>query len=120
VAAASSQNAHTPSLPRKALVSGRLLRDEEILSGVEDLQIRLAVDSDGDGVADRVVDPGTPLSMDERVLAVRFWVLLRSEEPETGYQDPASYAYAGRPSRNFTDGRRRLLVTGSEVVANAL
>lgn len=120
VSAASSRDAQTPSLRRKTLVGGRRLRDEEILTGVEDLQIRLAVDSNLDGAAERVVDPTTPLSADERVLAVRFWVLLRSEEPEAGYQDPRTYAYANRGPGNFADGRRRLLVTGSEVVANAL
>ncbi len=120
VAAASSRDTQTPSLRRKTLVGGRLLRDEEILAGVEDLQIRLAVDSDRDGVAERVVDPTTPPSADEQVLAVRFWVLLRSEAPEAGYQDPRTYAYADRRPRNFTDGRRRLLAMGSEVVANAL
>ena len=120
VAAASSRDPQVPSLRRKTLVGGRLLRDEEILADVEDLQIRLAVDSNLDGAADRVVDPTTPLTADEQVLAVRFWVLLRSEMPETGYKDPKTYAYANRGPRNFADGRRRLLLAGSEVVANAL
>lgn len=120
VAAASSHDSQAPSLRRKTLAGGRLLRDEEILPGVEDLQIRLAVDSNLDGAADRVTDPAMPLSADERVVAVRFWMLLRSEAPETGYKDPNTYAYANRRPRNFADGRRRLLVTGSEVLANAL
>jgi len=120
VAAASSRDPQIPSLRRKTLVGGKILRDEEILTDVEDLQIRLAVDADLDGLADRVVDPATPLGADERVVAVRFWMLLRSEAPEAGYKDPKTYAYANRPPRNFNDGRRRLLVAGSEVVANAL
>ncbi|MCY4254703.1 MAG: PilW family protein [Gammaproteobacteria bacterium] len=120
VAAGSSRSSQVPSLRRKTLIGGRLLRDEEILTDIEDLQIRLAVDSNLDGAADRVVDPAVPLSADERVVAVRFWLLLRSEAPETGYKDPRAYAYANRPPRIFDDGRRRLLVAGSEVVANAL
>ena len=115
VSARSSHDSGTPSLRRKTLISGKLLRDEEILSGVEDLQVRLAVDTDGDGLADRVMDPGSP----EPVVAVRFWVLLRSDATEPGYQDSRDYAYADRAARRFSDARRRLLVSGSEVVANA-
>ena len=119
VSAASRWESAAPSLRRKTLGRGRLIRDEEILAGVEDLQIRLALDSDGDGMADREADAAPPPGTGERVVAVRFWLLLRSDEPETGYRDPRTYAYAGRPARNFDDGRRRLLVAGSEVVANA-
>ena len=114
VSARSSHDSGTPSLRRKTLISGKLLRDEEILSGVEDLQVRLGVDTDGDGLADRVMDPGSP----GRVVAVRFWVLLRSDTIEPGYQDARNYAYADRAARRFSDARRRLLVSGSEVVAN--
>ncbi len=117
VSARSSQDAGTPSLRRKTLVRGGTLRDEEILSGVEDLQIRLALDTDRDGFADRVVDgSATP---DARVVAVRFWLLLRSDTLEPGYQDARTYAYADRAPGRFGDFRRRLLVSGSEVVANA-
>ena len=61
------------------------------------------------------MDPGAP----GRVVAVRFWVLLRSDATEPGYQDSRDYAYADRAARHFSDARRRLLVSGSEVVANA-
>ncbi len=117
VSARSSRDAETPSLRRKTLVRGRTLRDEEILSGVEDLQVRLALDTDRDGLADRVVDPGE--SGDAPVVAVRFWVLLRSDTQEAGYRDTRSYTYADQAARRFSDSRRRLLVSGSEVVANA-
>ena len=119
VSGASSRDSRIPSLRRKTLGSGGLIRDEEILPGVEDLQVRLALDSDLDGLADRVADPSEPRRPGEQVLAVRFWLLLRNEAPETGYQDPRTYAYANRPPAKFTDGRRRLLVAASEVVANA-
>lgn len=119
VSARSSHDPGEPSLRRKTLVRGGLLRDEEILSGVEDFQVRLALDTDGDGTADRVVDPATPASSGARVLAVRFWLLLRHDSPETGYVDGRTYAYANRAARSFDDARRRLLVSASEVVANA-
>ena len=119
VSTRSSHDAGEPSLRRKTLVRGGSLRDEEILSGVEDFQVRLALDTDGDGVADRVADPAVSAPADARVVAVRFWLLLRHDSPETGHVDARTYAYANRPARSFTDARRRLLVAGSEVVANA-
>lgn len=119
VSARSSHDPEEPSLRRKTLVRDGLLRDEEILSGVEDFQVRLALDTNRDGAADRVVDAQAPAPSGARVLAVRFWLLLRHDSPETGYVDGRTYAYAGRAARSFDDGRRRLLVTASEVVANA-
>lgn len=119
VSARSSHDPDEPSLRRKTLVRRGLLRDEEILSGVEDFQVRLALDTDRDGVADRVVDPVAPAPSGARVLAVRFWLLLRHDSPETGYVDAQTYAYADRAARSFDDSRRRLLVAASEVAANA-
>lgn len=117
VSARSRDAPEKPSLRRKTLVRGKLLRDEEILSGVEDLQVRLALDTDRDGLADRVVDGGAPPNA--RVVAVRFWLLLRSDTLEPGYRDARIYTYADRAALSYSDSRRRLLVKGSEVVANA-
>ena len=119
VAAESSHSSGEPSLRRKTLVRGGLLRDEEVLSGVEDFQVRLVIDANADGVADRVVDPVLPPAGDARVVAVRYWLLLRHEVAETGYVDTRTYAYADRGPRSFNDARRRLLVAGSERIANA-
>lgn len=119
VAARSSHDSGEPSLRRKTLVRGGLLRDEEILSGVEDFQVRLALDTDSDGDADRVVDPARLAPSGARVVAVRFWLLLRHDAPETGHVDGRTYTYADRAARSFDDARRRLLVSASEVVANA-
>ncbi|MCY3815321.1 MAG: PilW family protein, partial [Gammaproteobacteria bacterium] len=119
VSARSSHDSGEPSLRRKTLVRGGLLRDEEILAGVEDFQVRLALDSNRDGAADRVVDPAAPAPSGARIVAVRFWLLLRHDNPETGHVDGRSYAYGDRAARSFDDARRRLLVSASEVVANA-
>lgn len=120
VAAQSSHASNEPSLRRKTLVRGGLLRDEEVLSGVEDFQVRLVIDANADGVADRIVDPVHPPAGDARVVAVRYWLMLRHETAETGYVDTRTYAYADRGPRSFNDARRRLLVAGSEWIANAL
>ncbi|MGH8494520.1 MAG: PilW family protein, partial [Gammaproteobacteria bacterium] len=46
-----------PSLRRKALTGGPAVTDEEIIPGVEDLQVQFGVDTDIDGVANRYVNP---------------------------------------------------------------
>ena len=120
VSARSSRASDVPSLRRKTLARGRTLRDEEVLAGVEDLQIRLGLDENGDGTADRVVDPSATPPPGTRVVAVRYWLLLRHEIPEAGYVDSRTYVYANREPQTFDDARRRLLVAGSERIANAL
>ena len=53
-----------PSLRRKRFanvntaVAGDAILDEEIVSGVEDLQVRLGVDTNGDSNIDQYVNPG--------------------------------------------------------------
>ena len=104
-----------PSLRVKTLTSvgGQpAFIDEEIMPGVEDLQVQFGIDSgdyDGDGVLDgaadangdgipesdgratRYVHPGSEGSA--QVVAVRLWVRIRALEPEMGLA-PATQRYA--------------------------
>ena len=82
-----------PSLRRKRLVAGPAVQDEEIMPGVEDLQLRWGVDADGDGAADRYVDPG-PLPDDAHVVAVQLWVRVRALERDAHWLEPARLRYA--------------------------
>jgi len=77
----------TPALRRLTLVDGgaqAALQDEELLPGVENLQVQFGLDSDGDGTVDRYVDGDHPLATPERIQAVRLWLLLRAETSEAG------------------------------------
>jgi type IV pilus assembly protein PilW len=112
--------------------------DQEIVRGVEDIQIELGVDTgkdslndgtpddaDGDGMADivngdvrRYVQPGSAILASAQVVAVRIWVRVRAEEAETGFTDNKNYKYG---STNFTanDGFRRVVMSRTIFIRNA-
>ncbi|MCC7259040.1 MAG: PilW family protein [Gammaproteobacteria bacterium] len=88
----SSFTADLPSLRRQTLVAGALVEDQEIVSGVENLQVQFGLDANGDGTVERYVDPDDAAAVPGAIVAVRLWLLLRSEEsPGAGYTDPREY-----------------------------
>jgi type IV pilus assembly protein PilW len=126
VAKQSDANKATPSLRRKYLSSAGgspTIADEEVLSGVEDMQIEFGIDTgDHDGVAGIDVDedkngiPDNPNGLISRyvpaddvllkapkenpagrqaqVVAVRIWLRIRADQPEPGFVDNKPYVYA--------------------------
>ncbi len=92
-----------PSLRRKSLttVGGvKQFIDQEIMPGVEDLQVQFGIDATGlTGVATRYVDPNA-VPAGAAVVAVRVWLLLRSDAPEPGLIDNRIYTYGDRLSAN--------------------
>jgi type IV pilus assembly protein PilW len=111
-----------PALRVKSLARGGFDEDE-VMSGVEDLQVQFGVDSDGilgesDGSVNMYVDPDNPVLAEAgvRVQSVRLWLLVRADNIELGFEDDARYRYANvdyaideRP--DLPQGYRRLLVT---------
>lgn len=96
----------TPSLRRKSLTSiggTKQFQDQEIMAGVEDMQVQFGVDTTGvTGVATRYVNPnqvpGLPLGT--AIVSVRVWLLMRSDAPEPGFVDQRSYSYGDRLAAN--------------------
>jgi type IV pilus assembly protein PilW len=95
--------------------------DQEVIRGVEDIQVEFGVDPgvdlDADGVADlatgytkRYVAPDHALARSGQVSAVRLWVRVRAEDAEQGFVNNRNYVYA---NVNFTpnDGFRRVLMS---------
>lgn len=88
-----------PALRRLTLVDGGAagqLQDQEVIPGVENLQVQLGLDSDDDLVVDRYVDGDHPLAdpaAGARVMAVRLWLMVRGENSEAGlgFVDNAVY-----------------------------
>jgi prepilin-type N-terminal cleavage/methylation domain-containing protein len=118
-----------PSLRVKKLGTGAAgpeVTDEEVLPGVEDLQVQLGVDTDAFGAPnrgsiDRYVNPGDAIlaNPDVQVLAVRIWLRLRAERPEPGFTDDKSYSYADQDIDPPMDGYRRMVVSKTIYIRNA-
>jgi type IV pilus assembly protein PilW len=133
----STQRAGYPSLRRHELINGPAIRlSEEIVPGVEDLQIQFGVDPTGNsGTATRYVNPGE-VGPGEQVVSVRLWLLIRAENEEVGFTDNRTYVYGDRTDDATTndlnasgaakkayapnDGFRRLLVSRTIQIRNAL
>jgi type IV pilus assembly protein PilW len=123
----------TPSLRRKTLQqSGAAIVDEEILPGVEDMQIQFGVDTDVLGAANRgsidryvnandpILNPANPAFLpDAEILAVRIWLRIRAERTENGFTDTATYVYGDRNVGPLNDGFRRIVVSKTIYLRNA-
>jgi type IV pilus assembly protein PilW len=104
-----------PSLRRKFLTATATpdFQDEEIVSGVEDMQIQYGVDPTGGsgvtgGAATQYLDAGTQLTNllngTAQIVSVRIWILTRADAPETGFTDNRIYEYGDRLAANGTTG----------------
>jgi type IV pilus assembly protein PilW len=99
VSDASTGNARQPSLRRKRLVNGDTgasILDEEIMHGIEDLQVQFGLDTDanGDANADLFVNPGDGAIAGGAIVAVRIWLRVRADEPDFSFFDATDYQYA--------------------------
>jgi type IV pilus assembly protein PilW len=99
-----------PSLRRMTLAAGPAIVDEELVPGVEDVQVQLGIDTDGDSSVNSYLNPGSPALAGASVVAARLWLRLRAEDAELSFTDDAKYEYAGR-SFQPNDGLRRLVVS---------
>jgi type IV pilus assembly protein PilW len=91
----SSEAVGYPSLRRKRLVAGPAVQDEEIIPGVEDLQVQYGVDVDGDGSADRYVN-ADGVAAGTTVVSARIWLRVRALERDAAWNDTVRYAYANQ------------------------
>ncbi|GFE80838.1 type IV minor pilin protein PilW [Steroidobacter agaridevorans] len=134
----SAHQAGLPTLHRWSLVAPDNLDDVGIVPGVEDMQIQFGIDSTGvSGTATGYVNPGE-VPAGAQVVSVRLWLLVRSETEETGFTDTQTYEYGDRSDDNGgttddldsagaarlaykpNDGFRRLLVSRTIVIRNAM
>jgi type IV pilus assembly protein PilW len=107
-----------PALRRKHLVAGPSVADEELVPGVEDLQFRIGIDANGDGSADRFVDPGM-VPAGSTPVAARIWLRLRAQERDPAYTGPQAFESAGHSVSLGDDHFRRLLIVKTLQLRNA-
>ncbi len=112
----SSSQAGVPSLRRKALNAGPAFQDDEIVPGVEDLQVQYGVDLTAGvgatgGAATEYLNAGatltnllTSVTTPAQIVSVRIWLLVRSDAPESGFTDDRIYEYGDRLVQNGTTG----------------
>lgn len=109
----SKQQTGFPSLRRKTLISATgnqsAFFDQEVIAGVEDMQLQFGIDpaSPSTGVAARYVNPTdlkAALAANGQVVAVRVWLMVRSDTPEYGFTDTNTYTYADRQVANGATG----------------
>jgi type IV pilus assembly protein PilW len=120
VSDASSEGDNYPSLRRKRLVAGPAVQDEEIVPGVEDLQVQYGVDTNGDRNADRYVN-ADGLAGNDVVVAVRIWIRVRARERDVAWNDTATYSYANQADSAPADERqyRRVVISKTLQLRNA-
>ena len=119
VARTSSNIADTPSLRRRTLVGTEVV-DEEVIAGVEDMQIQFGVDANNDGSVDRYIDPDAAgFTADSNVIAVRIWLLMRSEYEEVGQQDDRTYTNIEGTEYAPNDKYRRLEASKTIFIRNS-
>jgi type IV pilus assembly protein PilW len=111
----------TFSLRRQSLVAGPALQDDEVIAGVQDLQVQFGLDVNGDGTVERYVNPQDAIPAGARIATVQLWLLVVAEEREVGFTDDHTYTYANasQTAAVFHDNRRRTLVTKTIQVRNA-
>lgn len=132
VSQSSSLGNNVPSLRVKTLLADGTIQDQEVMPGVEDLQVEFGVDTDAPeaderGAIDRYVDPDDPMidpddvgfDDDSVVMAVRIWLRVRAERLENGHVDTTNYVYADQDVGPFNDGFRRLVVSKTIYLRNA-
>jgi type IV pilus assembly protein PilW len=123
VSSQSTLRADVPSLRRKRFANvntpSNAMLDEEIVSGVEDLQVRLGVDTNGDSNIDQYVNPGG-VPGNAAVVSVTVWLLVRAEDRDFGHRDETPYQYADMAAA-FTpnDNYRRILVSKTIHIRNS-
>lgn len=82
ISSRSDADANTPALRRVSIVSGPGIVDEEIIPGVETMQVEMGIDTNGDRAVDAYVDPTAYAG--ETLLATRVILTVRAEQRELG------------------------------------
>ena len=125
VSRASSNGPGVPGLRRKILRNGPRMVDEELMPGIEDLQIQFGVDLDppgdpGRGSVDLWVNPEDArlTSTGARVAAARVWLLAAAADATGAFRAPLPPYADQTPAPD--GGHRKILISRSYALRNAI
>lgn len=111
-----------PVLMRKRLIRNSAgqasISTDSVLDGVERLHFEFLIDADRDGLPDFLLATAEMtaehwLQQQSRIVGVRFYVLLRTIEPDRRYQNHKRYQLGKLSYQAPGDPYRRLLLSGS-------
>ena len=103
---------------RRQTLNGNTVQDQDIIRGVEDLQVQFGVDVNGDDNADQYVNTDA-VPVGAQIVSVRVWLMVQAPDIEVGFVDGTDYAYANTDPADFADSRRRLLVSKTIQIRNS-
>lgn len=94
-----------PALHMVTLNGNGAPQTQDLVSGVEDIQVQFGFDSDGDGVPNQYLDsnlvgatqwnwPGR--NQNNTIVSARVWVMARAECPDPTYTNDVTYTYADK------------------------
>ena len=113
-----------PVLHRKTLTASGMNNNEQLVEGVENMQILYGFDNDGDDTADTYMPSQsvTTLMWDnelfQRLVALRVFLLIRAIEPDPSYTNKSVYQLGDRTLKDFNDNFRRKVVASTIVLEN--
>lgn len=122
---------NVPTLRRKTLTvaaGASVIQDQEVAPGVENIQIQLGIDMNGDNTVDRYVNPGDAVynptapsgySPGATVLTARVWMIVRGTQREQNVQDVNDYKPGDVDLGSLDDGYRRMQVSKTILLRNA-
>ena len=118
-----------PTLRRKTLTvrnGAPFIEDQEVAPGVENLQVQLGIDLDGDNTVDRYVNPGDQVYNPAaggyvdgaRVITARVWLVIRGVTTEFGLRDNRAYSPGNADLGRMNDSFRRLQISKTILLRN--
>ena len=118
-----------PTLRRKTLTvrnGAPFIEDQEVAPGVENLQVQLGIDLDGDNTVDRYVNPGAEVYNPAaggyvdgaRVITARVWLVIRGVTTEFGLRDNRVYTPGNANLGQMNDSFRRMQISKTILLRN--
>lgn len=93
------------------------LTEECLVAGVENFQVELGVDTNGDGAANSYISNPSPSDL-ERAVSVRYYLLMRALQPDVGYTDEREYTLGNASVAAANDRFHRRVYSATVTMRN--